>query len=129
VTIDSPAGREYLGDANQQDVESLALIPRLANANFLRAVKFWQGRRSFRAVGESCVTNLIPDPSYTGIQATLTTCDLDSDINVKLRVCSLKRLSRKGWGQTSTLSNKVIISLGESGLVLPKGMKGVAYEQ
>lgn len=52
----------YLGDANQQDRNSLASPSHLAKAKFLLSVKIWQGRRSFRAVGESCVTNLIPDP-------------------------------------------------------------------
>lgn len=36
----------------------LALSPRLANANFLRQVKLWHSRRSFKAVAKSCVINL-----------------------------------------------------------------------
>jgi hypothetical protein len=119
VTIDSPAGREYLGDANQQDVESLALIPHLANANFLRAVKIWQGRRSFRAVGESCVTNLIPDPKPDRT-------DPPSVKQVTRLVLAVTCLQVKGTHPHKAWQG---IQAVERGVGMPKGMKGVGYEQ
>jgi len=98
----------------------------LMSAKILRKCKnmaqtLSSNRRSFHPARQSCVINL-SRPVNTEIQATLTTCDLDSDIHRSggESVANNGYPVRAGGKRVPCIAKVMYLSLGESGITMGK---------